>query len=120
MSAFEDTGRIQAQRIWEGVVGRSVHGERITLGVIELEPGSVVPEHSHENEQLGIVLEGSVSFRVGDETQELGPGQTWSIPSHTPHEVHTGPEGAVLIDVFAPIRDDWKLLERVDGTPRWP
>jgi quercetin dioxygenase-like cupin family protein len=120
VSPFEDTGRIPAQRIWEGVVGRSLHGERITLGVIELEPGSIVPEHSHENEQLGIVLEGSVSFRVGDETQELGPGQAWLIPSHTPHEVHTGPEGAVLIDVFAPIREDWKPLERVDRAPRWP
>ena len=30
-----------------------------------------------------------------------------------PHEVHTGPEGAVVIDVFAPVRADWQALERL-------
>jgi quercetin dioxygenase-like cupin family protein len=102
------------------VVGRAVHGKRITLGVIELDPESVVPEHSHDNEQLGMVLAGSVRFRVGDETEELGPGGTWCIPANVPHEVVTGPEGAVVIDVFAPVREDWKPLEQVDRTPRWP
>jgi quercetin dioxygenase-like cupin family protein len=120
MSAFEQTGKVQPQKIWEGVAGRVVHGERLTLGLVELEPGSVVPEHSHENEQLGIMISGSVQFRVGDETRELGPGDTWSIPANTPHEVHTGPEGAVMIDVFAPVREDWKPLERFDRAPLWP
>jgi quercetin dioxygenase-like cupin family protein len=120
LSAFEDTSKLQSQKIWEGVAGRAIHGERITLGVIELEPNSVVPEHSHENEQLGIVISGSVEFRVGDETRRLGPGETWSIPSQTPHEVVTGPDGAVMIDVFSPVREDWKPLERIDRAPLWP
>lgn len=108
------------QQIWDGVLGRSVHGERVTLGVIELDPGSVVPEHSHENEQLGVVLSGSLVFRVGDETRELGPGGTWRIPANTPHEVRTGPDGAAVIDVFAPTREDWKPLEHRERAPRWP
>ena len=108
------------QQIWDGVLGRSVHGERITLGVIELDPDSLVPEHSHENEQLGLVLSGSLSFRVGGETRELGPGGTWRITADTPHEVRAGPEGAVVIDVFSPIREDWKPLERRARPPRWP
>jgi len=108
------------QQIWDGVLGRSVHGERVTLGVIELDPGSVVPEHSHENEQLGVVLSGSLVFRVGDDTRELGPGGTWRIPANTPHEVRTGLDGAVVIDVFAPTREDWKPLERRERAPRWP
>ncbi len=121
MSAFAELPSIEAQRIWSGVVGRSVHGERITLGVIELDPGSVVPEHSHENEQLGIVLSGSLVFRVGDESRELEPGGTWRIPSNVPHEVEVGPEGAVVIDVFAPCRDDWRELPAEgSGTLRWP
>jgi quercetin dioxygenase-like cupin family protein len=108
------------QQIWDGVLGRSVHGERITLGVIELDPDSLVPEHSHENEQLGLVLSGSLAFRVGDETRELGPGGTWRILANTPHEVRAGREGAVVIDVFAPTREDWKPLERRERSPRWP
>ena len=108
------------QQIWDGVLGRSVHGERITLGVIELDPDSLVPEHSHENEQLGLVLSGSLAFRVGEETRELGPGGTWRITANTPHEVRAGREGAVVIDVFAPTREDWKPLERRERPPRWP
>ena len=121
VGAFESLETIGAQRIWTGVVARTVQGERMTMAVVELEPGAVVPDHHHENEQLGIVLEGSVTFRVGDETRELRPGGTWRIPSDTPHEVEAGPEGAVLIDVFAPVRSDWAELERDETAVRpWP
>ena len=96
-------------------------GERITLAVVELDPGAVVAEHAHENEQLGIVLQSSMRFRVGDEIQELGPGGTWTIPANTPHEATAGPDGAVVIDVFAPPRDDWAELEPLAARPpRWP
>ena len=121
MSAFDELSTLDLHRIWTGVHGRVVHGDRITLGVIELDPNSHVPEHRHENEQLGICLAGSLVFRVGDETRELAPGATWSIPSDVPHEVHVGPQGAVVIDVFVPPRDDWREAERIQARPvRWP
>ena len=121
MTAFADLSSLDLQRIWEGVHGRVIHGERITLGVIELDAGSLVPEHQHENEQLGMCVTGSLVFRVGDDTRELAAGGTWSIPSNVPHEVQVGPEGAVVIDVFVPPRDDWREAERVPPRePRWP
>ncbi len=121
MSAFDELVDLEPLRIWEGVAARSIDGERLTLAVVELDPASVVAEHSHDNEQLGIVISGSVSFRVGDETRELGPGGAWRIPPDTPHEVRTGPEGAVVIDVFAPTRDDWHRAGRDEPRPpRWP
>ena len=122
MSAFEDIEAVGPLRIWEDVVAREVHGKQTTLAVVELEPGALVPEHHHVSEQLGMVIEGSVSFRVDDEERELGPGGTWNIPSDVPHEVRAGPHGAVVIDVFSPTRrDDWRGLEREDArAPRWP
>jgi quercetin dioxygenase-like cupin family protein len=121
MSAFGHVVALDLQRIWDGAHGRVVHGERITLSVIELDPGSIVPEHAHDNEQLGICLSGSLVFRVGEESRELGVGETWCIPGGVPHEVQVGPEGAVVIDVFAPTRDDWREAERVESrAPRWP
>jgi unsaturated pyranuronate lyase len=121
VSAFASLSSLALQRIWDGVHGRVVHGDRITLGVIELDPGSVVPEHSHEHEQLGMCLSGSLMFRVGDESRQLHAGETWAIPGNVPHEVHVGPAGAVVIDVFAPTRDDWRDVEQVDSRlPRWP
>ena len=121
MSAFAQLASLDLQRIWNGVHVRVVHGDSVTLGVIELDANSVVPEHQHEHEQLGMCLSRLGAFRVGDETKELRAGETWSIPSNVPHEVRVGPEGAVVIDVFAPTRDDWRDAERVDErAPRWP
>jgi quercetin dioxygenase-like cupin family protein len=121
VSAFGDVSSLDLQRLWDGVHGRVVHGERITLGVIELDPDSIIPEHSHEHEQLGICLSGSLVFRVGDESRELRAGETWRIPGNVPHEVYVGPDGAVVVDVFAPTRDDWLEAERVEQrAPRWP
>jgi quercetin dioxygenase-like cupin family protein len=121
MGAFDDLAAIPPQQLRDGILARSVHGDLITLGVVELDPDVELPEHSHANEQFGIVLSGSVDFRVGDETRTLGPGGTWRIPANTPHFVVAGSQGAVVIDVFTPTRDDWQGLERLEPrTPRWP
>jgi quercetin dioxygenase-like cupin family protein len=91
------------------------------MGVVELDANALVPEHRHDHEQLGMVLHGSLEFRVGDERRELGPGGTWKIPSNVPHEVKVGAEGAVVLDVFAPVRQDWGGIEPDEPrAPRWP
>ena len=121
VGAYEKLERIAPLPIWHGIAARMVSGERITLAVVELDPGAVVAEHAHENEQLGLVLRGSMAFRLGGEERELGSGDTWTIPPNTPHDAVAGPEGAVVIDVFAPPRDDWAALEPVERRPpRWP
>jgi quercetin dioxygenase-like cupin family protein len=121
VSAFDELARSAPRQVWDRIVARSVDGERITMAVVELDPGAVASEHAHENEQLGIVLRGSMAFRVGDETRELGPGGTWMIPPNTPHEATAGPDGAVVIDVFAPPRSDWQAFELLEPRPpRWP
>jgi len=121
VSAFDNIRAIPPQQVWERILARSVQGERLTLAVVELEPGAVAAEHSHENEQLGIVLRGSIRFRVGNEERELGPGGTWNIPPGTPHEATAGADGATVIDVFAPGRNDWAAFERQEARPgRWP
>jgi unsaturated pyranuronate lyase len=121
MSAFGDLRSVAPQRIWDRIAARSLHGDRVTMSVVELDPDAVVGEHLHENEQLGIVVQGSIDFRVGDERRELGPGGTWCIPANTPHEATAGPDGAVVIDVFAPVREDFRGLEPLEHrAPYWP
>ena len=121
MSAFDDLAGLGPLPIWEGIAARAVAGEQLTFAVVELDPGAVAREHSHANEQLGMVVSGAMTFRIGDETREIGPGATYVIPSNVPHEATAGPDGAVVIDVFAPTRDDWRDAPRVDArAPRWP
>lgn len=121
MSAFADVGSIPPQQIWQGVVGRTVHGRGLSFVVLELDADAVVPEHAHENEQLGVLLEGAMRFTIGDETRDLRPGDTWRIAAHVPHSVVVGGEGAVAVEAFAPARDDWRALEALDARRgRWP
>ena len=94
LSAFGDLESTRATRIWDRILARSVDGDRLMLAVVELEPNAIAAAHSHENEQLGIVLRGTMDFRVGDERR--------------------------LLDVFAPGRDDWRALEKTDAPPVWP
>jgi quercetin dioxygenase-like cupin family protein len=113
MSAFAGIERLHHLRIWEGVTAQAVEGDRTTLAVIELEPGATVPEHLHDNEQLGVLIRGSMRFRIGDETRELAPGATWRILSDVPHAVTAGPQGALAVECFTPAREDWTMLERL-------
>jgi len=125
MTNLADLAELQAIQVWDDVVARRVQGEQLTLAVVELAPNAIVPEHRHPNEQCGLVISGQVTFRIADEERVLGPGGTWRIVANTPHEVVTGPDGAVVIDVFAPARSDWEDRPFVGSreepaTPLWP
>ncbi len=123
MSNLKDLADLPMLEIWgERVRARRLDGERISLAVVELAPNAVVPEHRHPAEQLGLCISGSIHFTLDGETRDLGPGATWRITSERPHEVVAGPDGAVLLDVFTPVRADWDTLPLVDPAPPplWP
>jgi quercetin dioxygenase-like cupin family protein len=121
VATFDDIASIAPQQIWEGVVVRAVHGDSTTMALIELAPNSHVPEHHHVNEQVGVLVRGSMRLRVAEETLDIKPGGTWLIPADVPHEVQTGPDGALALEVWSPPREDWKVLEREEPRPPgWP
>jgi quercetin dioxygenase-like cupin family protein len=122
MSSFQNLADLPLLEVWgEAVHARRVEGDRITLAIVELAPNAVVPEHRHVAEQLGMVIRGQMHFTVDGETRDLGPGGTWRILTDRPHDVVAGPEGAVVIDVFSPIRSDWDEKTVLGTTtPRWP
>ena len=111
---------IEPIRVFDGVVARRVEGDLVTLAIVELDPDAIVPEHTHVAEQNGMVIRGQMTFRIGDSERVLGPGGTWRIRSGTPHRAQAGPEGAVVIDVFSPIRTDWEDRDRLERAPLWP
>jgi quercetin dioxygenase-like cupin family protein len=121
VSAFEELGDLRPLPIWDGILARAVVGEEMTMAIVELDPNAVAAEHHHANEQLGIVLSGTMTFRIGDETREIGPGMTYRILADVPHTATAGPDGCVVMDIFAPPRHDWDAHEPgAPKTPRWP
>jgi len=121
MSAFDAVPAMDPTPIWNGVVVRAVHGEHVTFGVVELDPDVDLPEHRHVNEQLGALVSGSLTLCVDGESRTLVPGELWQIPANVPHSGRAGPEGAIAIEAFGPVREDWQRLEALaPRPPRWP
>ena len=93
----------------------------MTLAIVDLEPGVALPEHHHENEQLGFIIRGSMTMTIGGQKRELRAGDTYTIPSDVPHDAVAGPHGATVVDSFAPGRADWEKLPRPEPFPGdWP
>jgi quercetin dioxygenase-like cupin family protein len=91
-----------------GVTGRPLFGEGAMLNLIDFEAGSTVPLHSHEHEQLGIVLRGMHTLIVDGDAHELGPMEGYVVPGGVEHYGFGGPEGALVLDVFNPVREDYR------------
>ncbi len=92
---------------------RLITGDRMMLAQVYLEAGTVVPQHSHENEQLTWIVEGALRFWIGaDGGQELvvRAGEVLHIPSNVPHKAEAL-ERTLDVDIFSPPRQDW-----LDGT----
>lgn len=121
MSKLRDLSELEPIAVWDGIRARRVEGDQVTLAIVELDPNATVPEHTHPSEQNGMVIRGEMRFRVGEEERVLGPGATWLILGGVPHTATAGPDGAVVIDAFSPIRSDWDGFEVLPrATPRWP
>jgi quercetin dioxygenase-like cupin family protein len=107
--------RFESMRSFElaaGVSGRPLFGEGAMINLIEFEPGAVVPVHSHPHEQLGIVLRGVQILEIGGEDHPLGPMEGYVLPGGLEHGARCGPEGATVIDVFQPVREDYRERAR--------
>ena len=72
---LRDIGDVPALDVWgDTVQARVIVGRNATLAVVELGTGAIVPEHRHEHEQLGLCIEGSITFTIDGERRALGPG----------------------------------------------
>ncbi|HZT44849.1 MAG TPA: cupin domain-containing protein [Gaiellaceae bacterium] len=105
---FVDFGDLRRFELALGVSARPLFGEGAMLNLIEFEPGSTVPLHSHEHEQLGIVLQGLQVLIVDGEEHAMGPMQGYVLPGGVEHSAYCGPEGALVLDVFRPVREDYR------------
>lgn len=89
-----------------------ITGEKVMLARVLLKKGCVVPEHSHENEQVTYILEGALKFWIGGKVVVVSAGQVLCIPPHLPHKAEAL-EDTVDLDVFYPPRQDW--LNKTDA-----
>ena len=103
---------VPAEQINATIARQYLTGDRVTIARFDLKRGGVVGRHSHENEQVSIVLSGALLFRIdGSETTVRG-GEVMQIPGNVAHEVEVL-EDTIVIDVFSPVRQDW--IDKTDS-----
>jgi quercetin dioxygenase-like cupin family protein len=101
----EECGR---HTIFPGVTIRTCAAERMMLSLVDLAPGSVVEEHAHPHEQVGMVVEGRAVFTIGGETRTLQAGDFYRIPGGVRHKVVVLDGPCRALDIFHPIREDYR------------
>ncbi len=97
-----------AKELIPGVNAKTFWGEKMLAAVVDFDADARIPRHSHPHEQLGIVIEGQIEFIVADEKKILGPGEVYVIPGDVEHEARTFDHPVKVLDVFSPVRDEYK------------
>lgn len=106
---FCDIDNREAKEIAPGVRARTFWQKKMLLSVVDLDAHAVVPMHSHQHEQCGAVLIGELEMTIAGETRMLKPGDCYVIPGRTEHAAKAGEEPARVVDVFAPVREEYKF-----------
>jgi len=103
------------EQVSETLDRRLITADRMMLAHVYLKKGSIVPRHSHENEQITYILEGGLRFWIGaDEAQviDVMAGEVLHIPSFVQHKAEAL-EDTLDVDIFSPPRQDW--LDKTDN-----
>lgn len=106
--SFVTLSSLPAREIFNGALrGHYAHLERLTIGEVQVAPGTELPMHQHPHEQFTLVLEGRLEFTVAGETRTIEAGQGILIPSAVVHGGRTI-TACRLLDVFTPVREDYR------------
>ncbi len=97
-----------ARKLGEGITTRIFPGDQAMLSIVRIAPHSTGTPHSHPQEQWGVLLEGSLVRIQGGEEVAMKAGDFWHTPGGVEHSVRTADEGARVLDVFAPPRDEYR------------
>jgi len=71
------------------------------IGIADISPSVNIGRHTHPGPESGYVLEGEFVLMVqGEPEKPLKAGDSYQIPSGTPHDGKTGPQGAKVLATY--------------------
>jgi quercetin dioxygenase-like cupin family protein len=91
----------------KGVSARFFPGEKMMFSFVRIGPGILLPNHSHPHEQMGYILEGSLTLKIEGEEFLLKKGDMYIVRGGQNHEALGGDDGALALDVFSPPREEY-------------
>lgn len=81
--------------------------EKAMLTFFEMGPDTKFPEHSHEAEQITLILEGELTFDYEGKRVTLKAGDVIAIPSNIAHSASTGKRPCKAVDAWSPVRKEY-------------
>jgi len=99
--------QIEKEQLNPRAARQVIHGDTMTVARLYLAKGCFVPEHSHRNEQISMMEQGSLRFVVAGREQIVKAGEVLRIPPHVPHSAEAL-EDSIAVDLFSPPREDWQ------------
>lgn len=111
MTDQRPTTQVPADAAWVDAapgLRRAVLSSRpeLMLVAVRFEGGAVGAAHSHPHVQASFVAEGAFDVTIDGTTTRLGPGASFVVAPNLVHGV-VAIEPGLLIDAFAPWRDDF-------------
>lgn len=103
---FYDWDAMTGEEITDLYLRKVAIGENITVARVEVREGAVTHSHSHENEEMILVLKGAWRFHLPDGEVTLSANQMLNIPPGVAHSSEAL-EDTLAIDICAPTRGDW-------------
>lgn len=96
----------------EGIYGKVITGQSAQLAWCILEPGQAT-DHTHNHEQIGYILAGSIRVTISDESEILSAGDAYYIPANVRHGFKVvGDKKAEYFEVFSPPKSENIALQR--------
>jgi quercetin dioxygenase-like cupin family protein len=101
---YVDVQAIEPDEFVPGLEFRPVLGELTMTNFVRFQPHTEAPVHTHEEEQIVIVLEGEFDFELDGEVRRMRTGDVAVVPPWVPHGAKTTDTGCYEVDVFNPPR----------------
>lgn len=96
---------VQGARQW------AVSLEKAMLTYFEVDPHCRFESHTHESEQITMVIEGVLYFEQGDNVIGVKAGEAIAIPSNASHAVFTTDSAVKAVDAWSPVMEKYKSSE---------
>jgi quercetin dioxygenase-like cupin family protein len=103
----------------ELVPGANTHlvwGDRVMVSFITMAPWTSFPRHTHEAEQIMVVLDGYMDEMIDGKLYRVKKGDVIILRSNVPHGGYLYDVPCVVVDIFAPVRPDYIEKTKKQGT----
>ncbi len=104
---FYDLNKLEPDEVNPAYLRKAIYGDSLAVGRLEVQKGSVTQPHSHDTEEMILVLHGAWLFHLPDGDVILEANQMVCIPAGVEHSSEVL-EDTVAIDICSTVRNDWR------------